>query len=252
MLKLWRANEHLEAVDAQINAWMELKPYRVWKEREAETDMTVIYAEPVGEIPLMLPAMIGDVLQNLRACLDHAAHLLSERNYGGALPEGLAGICHFPVSESAKKFAATRRSCVPHISADARAIIERVQPYNSLRGINASELTLLKTLSDFDKHRSLPVVMRVATMADPLTLALGELDKTHYAFVGALERKTALWRYRIVPEPEVNVDDGFTFELGFGDGAPPPVVGHRVQTVLSHIWAFVTTEIIRPLKPYLM
>jgi len=65
----------------------------------------VIYAEPVGEIPLNLPAIIGDILQNLRACLDHIAFALSERGYGGPLPDNIAKVCGFPITKCPKKFA---------------------------------------------------------------------------------------------------------------------------------------------------
>lgn len=250
-LKLWRAHEHLQDLEAEIEGWLELKPYRVWKEREPETDYFVVYAEPVAEVPLELPAIIGDVLQNLRACLDHVAFRLSERGYGGPLPENLARTCHFPISDSAEKFAATVRSNVPHIAAKPLAFIESVQPYWSDQGIEGAELTVLKKLAEFDKHRSLPVVVRNATVAEPLAIALGELHMTHLAFVGSLDRKTALWRYRSVPELEVDVEDGFTCEICFGDAAPARAVGREIVTGLSHLWMFVGSEIVRPLNPYL-
>lgn len=254
-LKLWRANEHVQELEAVIEAWLKLKPYRVWKEYEAETDQWVIYAEPRGQVPLQLPAIVGDILQNLRASLDHIAFALSERGYGRPLPEKLARNCHFPISDSPQKFAATRRSNILHVAAEPLAIIEAVQPYRSTHGIDGAELMVLKKLSEFDKHRALPVVIRNARITHPFDVALrkvtGEATTVHYTFVGALEGKTPMWYYPNIRGLEVNVEDGFAPEICFGDEAPPRAVGQEISTVLSHLWMFVGSEIVTPLNPYL-
>lgn len=251
-IKLARADEHMDAVEAGVKRWVESEPYRITDELDPESGYTVVYAEQLSDPSPNLAAIIGDAIQNLRSCLDYIALALSERNYGGVLPENLAGICHFPISGSEKKFAATRRSCVPHIAREPLAIIERAQPYRSQFGVEGSQLLTLKALSDFDKHRGLPLVIKAGKAYSG---AIPDSDLGLY-LSWALQKKTELWRYKATMRPgaslsEMDMYPDLTPEICFGDIAPAAVVRRDVTLVLHNLFAFVGRDIVVPLKPYL-
>jgi hypothetical protein len=87
LLKFARADEHLDALLSEIQWWATSHPYRVLRERDAESDFTVLYIEPLGEPPLKCGVIAGDVVHNLRSALDMLVIALAESNHGGPLSD---------------------------------------------------------------------------------------------------------------------------------------------------------------------
>src|SRR5687767_11978858 len=74
--KVKRAKEHIEALDREIRAFFERKPYKVGTKRNAETGQLIYYVVSVEPTPDSIPLMTGDAIQNLMSALDHLAYQL--------------------------------------------------------------------------------------------------------------------------------------------------------------------------------
>lgn len=73
--KLDRAEQHIRDLQATIEAWIKLRPYRplIKAKRKDGDDWNVWIELLVDEpLPLNLPLILGDAVHNLRCALDHA------------------------------------------------------------------------------------------------------------------------------------------------------------------------------------
>src|SRR5215211_1952958 len=70
-LKVARAKEHLEALDAEIRVFMNDEFYVVAREDDADGCGYVQRVQSVKPTPWSVSALVGDAVQNLRSALDH-------------------------------------------------------------------------------------------------------------------------------------------------------------------------------------
>jgi len=96
VLKVARADEHLQTLAAEIHWWVGSDPYRITEEIDPETNNRTLSAERFGNPPLKLSLVIGDVVHNLRSGLDHLALALAEANMGTATPPEVEELSQFP------------------------------------------------------------------------------------------------------------------------------------------------------------
>lgn len=161
-LKLRRAEEHIRDLNLRITDYLARRPYRVSED---------LYTQP-GEYNLRLKVLewpphewgplIGDVLTNLRAALDHAVYDLTIAKTGKPL-KGTG----FPILGEPSAWDALDARGKPRQSSGtgllrgvhemAMAEIERMQPYNSREGELGHRLSTLSKLVNADKHRTLTV-----------------------------------------------------------------------------------------------
>ena len=76
-MKLVRADEHLQALNNEVAAFLQVGPYEVVTEQDIPAGFLrarVVYRQ---EPPDLLFMLIGDVLHNLRSALDHLAWSLA-------------------------------------------------------------------------------------------------------------------------------------------------------------------------------
>src|SRR5688572_5840097 len=76
--KIKWAEKHLGHLHGRITAFMNSRPYKVRAERHPETRQPIYYIDSVEPTPFEIAACAGDVIQNLRAALDHLAWRLVE------------------------------------------------------------------------------------------------------------------------------------------------------------------------------
>jgi hypothetical protein len=81
-LKLDRAAEHSERVEAQERIWSEGNPRRVWTEQDIKSGYTFVWAEVLKPPLIMLAPIVGDCLHNLRSALDNLAYELALAHKG--------------------------------------------------------------------------------------------------------------------------------------------------------------------------
>ena len=109
--------------------------------------------------------VLGDVVHNLRASLDHLAYQLALRYTDDKIRKERR--VQFPIDDSPEAFDRSRADRLKEVSEADCAIIERFQPYHPIDSEDSlpgsleplRPLALLRDLTDTDKHRLLAVVM---------------------------------------------------------------------------------------------
>lgn len=152
-LKVSRAETHFETLKAEIAKYEESRPYQVNVTRRQDGwDLKSSCKSPP---PLLLAALVGDCILNLRASLDYIAWALAQQHAGRALDDE-RDRTQFPICSSAEKFAKVMRGRDSlarfEVPASTIDVIESVQPYQGREAF--VPLGHLRDLSNHDKHRS--------------------------------------------------------------------------------------------------
>jgi hypothetical protein len=164
-LKIWRAAEHLRALNKAVHTYAGTDLHKLIPKRERLETLN-ISVEP----PPQIGVLVGEIVYQLRSALDHLAFSLVQLNpHNVALPNGWEKRCAFPLF---LKIPTHGQPPVPHalpvayrvfeqtlpgITNAAYAFIESVQPYYGLGTANA--LKVLTELSNIDKHRHLNITV---------------------------------------------------------------------------------------------
>ena len=149
-VKVGRAKRHIRNLDLAIRAFINSNPYEVGTRTDPQTpDSTIYYIVSLRETHSAIPAIVGDVLFNLRAALDHLAYHLAWIN--GTRDEKVLKTTYFPISDDSTKYKAEAPGKVKGMSDAARKAIDACNPY---KGGNDT-LWRLHKLNNIDKHRFL-------------------------------------------------------------------------------------------------
>ncbi len=185
--RLERAENHLLALEKEIGAWADAEDDPVivqcWQDKP-ELQYTSIYCERLKPIPESWSLLIGDVLGNLGACLDHLAYALVK--VGGCastlkLPRNLLA------RERKRRTAIIREIYFPYFAGpldkfeSSNAAVRQKLPGVDPRYIRALapfqpgkrpgkwrwQLAALKSLNNVEKHRE-PLLTHHALAMDEL------------------------------------------------------------------------------------
>jgi len=160
-LKVIRAQEHLDGLNAEVGMYLDQQPQEVRSQPERAPQHTWLphtYVMPPivpGDPPPRLSIIIGDCVTNARAALDYIMWELADRYFKPRLDivnkKGDKRIAAFPILT--KDAFQARSNCLAKrkIPADAIAELERAQPYNA----GYEPLLWLHELVNRDKHRAL-------------------------------------------------------------------------------------------------
>lgn len=145
--KLDRAKKHFRDLVGEINLFLtEPRPYEVSTKTDPNTGEVIYYVSAVASIPSPINLIVGDVLHNCRATLDHFAYQLVLVNNGTPTKS----TC-FPIFDNATKYADGKARAVKGMRQDAIDYIDRTKPYEAGNTI----LWELHRLNNIDKHRIL-------------------------------------------------------------------------------------------------
>jgi len=221
-LKLNRAQEHADALRADIGAWFARHPYEVYGVYEAgppeEYVFRVRFLEPV---PPTWAIVLGDFAHNARSALDHLAYVIVLENNGGR-----DEYTQFPIALSPFAWEREAHRGIRNASVRHREIIETFQPYHrpDLHGrkwIFATiddPLAILHRLSNIDKHSVLH--------ATPAAIqAIG------FNFVPVRDIATVANQYT-VPSDFLE-DDGVLIRVGITSDGPEPLLRLRRQETVE-------------------
>lgn len=233
-LKLGRAQEHLDALDADTGRYFAGEPYRFVREYHPEGSRVAGLAI-TEEPPERLALVIGDYLHNARAALDYLAWQLVLAS--GITPNGRT---KFPISKD-PRLKKKRRSGVvvePGVSAPILAVVESLQPYHAPDPA-LHPLWLINELSNIDKHRTLhPIVawVRGAERFDVLSPG----DDT--------PRPTFIFPNRpLQGDVEMHAEQALRIMLA----EPPRLRGRPVVGLLGETLKFLREDACARLKPFL-
>jgi hypothetical protein len=161
LLKLGRANTHLEALHAEIRAYWEREPYGLRPKLDAKAGQYSLHVEIEEPAPLRWSVIVGDFIHNLRSALDHLACQLVLVSGGTNIDSA-----QFPIftrePTSGRPLAAWQRM-TDGMSTRIIKEVRRIQPYTAGDTAKETALGILNALSNEDKHKLLiPTVAAVA------------------------------------------------------------------------------------------
>lgn len=177
-LRLDRAEEHLDAIGAEIRAGVEAHVPTTPSQRNELDDSYSATLEEVPEVRREWGVWLGDFLHNTRSALDHCVAGLVRAN------GGTVGTHHqFPIFDAPEHWEKKvefppkgRYGWLDDVAADHWATIQSLQPYQPTTGVKS--LVLLRDFSNADKHRLLHGAVTAVTdqrisgeFAFPLTVS---------------------------------------------------------------------------------
>jgi hypothetical protein len=152
--KLNRANEHIEQLEWEVEAFLNGTPNRTLIDYDAQSEQAFRDFHQHRPIPPRLPVLSGDALYQIRSTLDHAICALILQA-GGTLTDKsqLPIFVWKPVkNDEIRRY----EGQIKGITDPALlTYIEGLQPYNRPNERHRYWLTILKSLSNSDKHRAL-------------------------------------------------------------------------------------------------
>ena len=150
-VKLERAEKHISDLVAEMSAFQGKHRDFIGRKVDAQGDQ-VIYVKYVPKVPLIISAIAGDILQNLRSTLDHLAfRIVTSPKRSTSITIPLKDI-YFPFGETMNEYLTSpRRGVIESASAEAVKRIDALKPY---KGGNDSLWHLVR-LNNIDKHRLL-------------------------------------------------------------------------------------------------
>lgn len=239
LVKLDRADVHLEGLDRALEEFVKDEPYKLRTEVEAQTRYNVVRLDSRKEVPPWFSAAVGDVLFNLRSGLDQLAFALATKN--GPLKRERDS--EFPIFLEERSFLNAIPQKIGNVSVEAQTVIEGLQPYHGPEPRAAHPLWLLQTLSIADKHRLLNVVSAVFMGVDvvlerpgfePLGMARGQWTG------GVLEDGAEISRWRQVmgwEQVQMKMHPKPVCEIRFGQGniATGRLVSNTLHQIRDHV-----------------
>lgn len=202
--------------------------FHAW--RQTDTEIAYSHSEPgkkvavfrkKGELPSIVNAGIGSIINSYRTALDILAAALARRN--GISP---SSDTHFPICANAKAFAerCKRIERKKWLSKSELSILKNLSPYNGGDPL----IWTLHQLDILRKHERLIYVL--AEPAGLITVGTGVSPKFLISPSLPLEDKTPLFELPAdAPEPKTGLD----FQILFKELALPAVHGRPVFVALA-------------------
>ncbi|MBI2171530.1 MAG: hypothetical protein HYU30_05860 [Chloroflexi bacterium] len=233
-LKLGRANHHLQELNTEITRFLKESSHTAVADFNPALGHYDVHIHLIP-IPDNWSLVIGDVVHNIRAALDH---LVCDLALLGPTPD--CSETEFPIFLSRKLYVSSRDRLKP-LRQDRRAFIEGQNPYDR----PDDPLWLLHRMDSTDKHRHILLIRGVTYftgiqgyVADPSTmLAVDSADLQGQP----IEDGTVIGWFRAVPpDAEVNVSFQIAFTILFRTGTPD-IEGRDVLRTLSDVYQHVST-----------
>lgn len=177
------------------------------------------YVSDLKEIPVEIPLICGDVLQNLRSALDHLAGQLAI-SAGKTIGKNSA----FPIFENVAKYRSGAAQKVERMRPEARKAIADLEPYGGGKG---EALWHLHQLNNIDKHRVILTAASLVAAIDALPHwarqipQLRPLAEHGYVFIPHDDYKCFPIQVGSIlfetPDKELDPKLRFSFEIALGD-----------------------------------
>jgi hypothetical protein len=153
--KIERAMEHFDKLRRDASPF-ERNAYTVRGEKDFEKGAIVFFAQDMGlgEPPIQLSLLAGEIAYQLRSALDHLVYQLISAN--GQTPDRKG---QFPIFKSPNEYESRAGPMIQGLSPRAGAVIESLQPYHRHIATGYDTLWMLNDLNNTDKHRLVPVCL---------------------------------------------------------------------------------------------
>lgn len=233
--RLKRIDERLDFINAEIETFLDSRPYSTRQYLDAKASEHVYRARIVRPPRPILSVAIGEFLHNVNSALDNVAWQLA----GPEPPRGSG----FPIMKTASEYRRqwTRSSgyyATRGMSAEAQAIIEDAQPYHRGHAFDSHPLWVLRRLANEDKHQTLHLVGSAVTDTTFEVVAQRGMTTAPPTFFpgpfedGAIVARHPVPRAAVPGVGEMQVRFGFAYGVAFAEG---PASGRPVNRVLTEI-----------------
>lgn len=162
-LKVERAKCHIRDLEATFKTFGTENPYTLFVEVDPQTRENVFRVRVKEALPVKISAIVGDIVHNLRAALDHLVCDLIRSAKGK--PDGESG---FPITTKRKTLKPGRVSKIKGVSPHAERFIFRLKPYCA--GNPNPVLWKLHMLDVRDKHAGIILVAAASAQVTKATL----------------------------------------------------------------------------------
>jgi hypothetical protein len=235
---------HREDFERRLFRFAHSDAYSVSREDEVEDEKRRWVFHAHREPPLVRwGALIGECLFNYRSALDHLAYDLAVA-HTGRLTEKQERESAFPIFWWREAKTRELDARIGAVHPDAQRLIETMQPYGRK---GRAALKYLDALHNFDKHRTLHLVVAQSTGV----AYYGEsMDFVDFVNFGPLKDGDPLAQIPLRAAIEHDQDPNFSFGVAFsktGPGARAP----DVKTTLRWIGEHIENGVIQPLLPFL-
>ena len=156
--KLDRAEEHFKAVDAEILAWLNSGRYETFFERGSQHTRIAMSVLRIGPPPDLVrwAVIIGDCINNLRSALDHLINAFSKVPYIYT-PSGKKERLTFVIIDDPTKFSRILKDTLFGLCPLYTDVLTHLQPFNRPHPVLPPLLSIIRDLSNADKHHLLQV-----------------------------------------------------------------------------------------------
>jgi hypothetical protein len=250
-MKLRSAQRNLDALHDAITRFHKSEPYETFIKGSFKTGHYQVVATGVKSMPVLRwGAIIGDVVHDLRSCLDHIIWTLSINRMGFAPPYPIPSsspwrTIGFPIYRDPDAFSRMNKRGRPGggggyeklwaVRPVTRLYVKRMQPFKR-RQPELDPLWMLHELSNIDKHQSIHlsgITMNVPEVTAPWAERIESVEVNFgRPFIG-----DAVLSHFIVHPPEaalhMNMRGLFAFDIVFDEG--PPGFGLSVMQTLREI-----------------
>jgi hypothetical protein len=247
--KIERAKQHISNLKIANDAFLDTEPYAFTTQINAQTGEQEFHAARDFQVaPDEIALIVGDVVHNLRAALDHLAFQLW---LNSPLRTGSGRHVYYPIAESADKYKAEHMRKVKGMTDDAIHAIGATEPYQGGKG---DALWVINELDIADKHRTLLVSdVRVSGFKLYPTKSFFQDDdwvRSLFSFTAPKFRATAkAGDLLFTVKPEMYKDVNLEFSIAFSD--PNVIEGHSVLVSLQQLTNTVD-HLILGFKPLLV
>jgi hypothetical protein len=250
-LRLERASEHMENLNAELQWWPKGDSYRFVVEADRNRGEYIVWVRLLREPSARLGVLIGDCLHNLRSALDNLIYDLVISYHGTPPPFEFVEHSEFPIFGPIPMKAKHLKKRIGGIDPRAQTIIKCLQP--SLRGNNyaSDPLWVLYELSNIDKHRLIhtPIVTgdNIAIDAPDSVIAIKGFEAGSSVKDGAEVARFSTKNFKL--GQEVNVKVHLTLGITFPESTVAR--GWRIIGTLRWIRRHIDNSVLPPLTPYL-
>jgi hypothetical protein len=187
-----------EDLQGRVQRFVHTNAYKAVRQDDVEAGKRRWIVQVRKQPPLIeWGGLIGECLFNFRSALDHLAYDLAVAHSGSPLPTKVEERSEFPIFWKRAPTKAELDSRIGAIHPDARRLIETMQPYGRT---DRAALKYLDSLHNFDKHRTLHVVVGAST-----ALAhFGDMDFDLINLGGPFEDGDVLAQIPSQPTPNAN------------------------------------------------
>jgi hypothetical protein len=227
LARLARADECLADFDQASQAWVQAEADKIVHDYDPDTRKYHIVCEKAPVAPLRLTIVIGDAIHSLRSCLDFLVYALAVHESNEEPPPNWNRLAFPAVDNNEADFDRIWAKRLKHLSDEARAEIENLQPFRERPVREAdwiSSLLVLDQLDNIYKHRRLsvigmkPGVMRGIGASHPGLQIIGMMPP------GPLEDDAVLLACRTDGNPDMKVEYDPAFEVSLDE--PDTMPGH--------------------------